>query len=40
MTDYKGGGMTNMKIRQVEKDLSKIRAEVEEKKNLIDAQAN
>ena len=36
MTDYRGGGMTNMKIRQVEKDLTKMRAEIEEKKKEIE----
>ena len=36
MTDYRGGGLTNMKIRQVEKDLEKMRSEIEEKKKEIE----
>lgn len=32
MTDYRGGGMASMKIRQIEKDVEKMRTELEEKK--------
>ena len=35
MTDYRGGGMTNMKIRAAEKLVETIRGEVEEKRKLI-----
>lgn len=39
MTDYRGGGMTNMKIRKVEQDMSKMREEIEEKKKAIEGKA-
>ena len=36
MTDYRGGGMASMKIRQIEKDVEKMKAELEEKKKEIE----
>lgn len=40
MTDYRGGGMTNMKIRKVEQDMSKMREEIEEKKKAIEGKVS
>ena len=36
MTDYRGGGMASMKIGQIEKDVEKMKAELEEKKKEIE----
>ena len=36
MTDYRGGGMTNMRIRQSEKLIESIRKETEEMKKSIE----